>query len=355
MGGSSGFRGAGGVLTAMKNYIRAIIGVALAAACLLLAFRNTNIPELIRHFREANYLWLLPAAGFVLLTMVCRVFRWQCLLRPVVEVGFLDLFSAINICFMANNILPARSGEFIRAVLIGKKHGISFSTVLATVVLERISDAVCIMGIFLFLIFSFSVETELLHLGQVLVALYIGLLALLVAARLRPEAIQRALRRLTGVFSQRAARRVEGVTGSFLRGLSVLHDLGQVALTLIYSVLVWGGILMTYYFVNRAFGIRGMGFSGYALLLSMLSVAVMLPSPGYLGSYQLAYKKALMVFHQSASLALACGWVAWGGQYIFINLLGVLALWREGVSFGRLRKEEAQVEEERRHGVGREP
>ncbi|MCX6356480.1 MAG: lysylphosphatidylglycerol synthase transmembrane domain-containing protein [Candidatus Aureabacteria bacterium] len=339
----------------MNKVTRAAIGVALAAVCLVLAFRNTNIPELVRNFKEARYVWMIPTIGFILLTMVCRVFRWQCLLRPIGRIGFLDLFSALNICFMANNILPARSGEFIRAVLVGKKQKINISAVLATVVLERISDAVCVMGIFLFLIFSFSVEAELKHLGLALVALYVGLLALLVAARLRPEGVKRAIHRCIAVFSERAALRVEGVTGSFLQGLNVLHDLGQVALTLCYSILVWGGILLTYYCVNRAFDIRGMGFSGYALLLSMLSVAVMLPTPGYLGSYQLAYKKALVVFRHAGSLALACGWVAWGIQYIVINLLGVVSLWREGVSFGRLQKEEAQVEAGLRQGGGREP
>lgn len=330
----------------MKKSTRAVLGIALALVCLFFAFRGVNFGELWAALKRADYLWLVPAMAFVSCSMLFRVFRWQCLLAPMKRVGFWDLFSAIAICFMANNVLPARSGEFIRAVLVGKKHGVSVSTVLATVVLERISDALCVMALFLFLIFSLTISPELKHLALVLVAGYLGILALLVAARVYPAAVEGAAHRILVRISPRLADKVRGVVASFVQGLSVLKDGMQVAIIVGYSVLVWAGILLTYYCTNRAFGIRGLGLSGYTLLLSMLSLAVMVPSPGYLGSFQLAYKKALTVFGHPANMALAAGWVAWGSQYIFINLIGVICLWREGVSFNALKREEAEAEDE---------
>jgi uncharacterized protein (TIRG00374 family) len=330
----------------MKKSTRAVAGIALALLCLAIAFRGVNFRELWAALTQADYLWLIPAMAFVSCSMLFRVLRWQCLLSPMKRIGFWDLFSAISICFMANNVLPARSGEFIRAVLIGKKHGVSVSTVLATVVLERISDALCVMALFLFLIFSLTISPELKHLALVLVAGYLGILALLVAARIYPASVENGAHRLVAWISPRVALKVRGIVASFVQGLSVLKDGWQVALIIGYSVLVWGGILITYYYINRAFGVRGLGLSGYTLLLSMLALAVMVPSPGYLGSFQLAYKKALTVFGHAANTALACGWVAWGSQYIFINILGVICLWREGVSFGALKREEQEVEEE---------
>jgi glycosyltransferase 2 family protein len=323
----------------MSKSTWAVVGIALALLCLAIAFHGVNFGELWAALKQADYLWLIPAMAFVSGSMLFRVFRWQCLLSPMKRIGFWDLFSAISICFMMNNVLPARGGEIIRAVLIGKKHGVSVSTVLATVVLERISDALCVMALFIFLIFSLTVSPELKHLALLLVAGYLGILALLVAARIYPAAV---LVRI----SPSLAGKVRGVVASFVHGLSVLKDGSQVALTIGYSVLVWGGILLTYYCINRAFGVRGLGMPGYTLLLSMLALAVMVPSPGYLGSFQLAYKKALTVFGNAATVAFACGMVAWGSQYIFINLVGVICLWREGVSFNALKREEAEAEEE---------
>ena len=333
-------------MAGMSKGTRAVVGIALALLCLAVAFRGVDFRELWSALTQADYLWLIPAMVVVSVSMIFRVFRWQCLLRPMKRIAFWDLFSAISICFMANNVLPARSGEFIRAMLVGKKHGVSVSTVLATVVLERISDALCVMALFLFLIFSLTVSPEMKRLGLVLVAGYLGILALLVAARIYPAAVEGAAHRLLVRISPRIALRVRAAVASFVQGLSVLKDGSQVALIVVYSVFVWGGILVTYYFINRAFGVRGLGLSGYTLLLSMLALAVMVPSPGYMGSFQLGYKKALTVFGHAANTALACGWVAWGSQYIFINLVGVICLWREGVTFGALKREEGKVEDE---------
>ncbi|MDD5557900.1 MAG: lysylphosphatidylglycerol synthase transmembrane domain-containing protein [bacterium] len=330
----------------MKRHARTVVGIALAVILLLLAFRGIDFRDLLRTIAGGRYRWLVPAMVFVFASMIFRAFRWGCLIAPMKRIGFLDLLSAISICFMANNVLPARSGEFIRALLIGRRHGLAFSAVFATVVLERISDALCLMAIFLSLLLSLTVERDLRNLGLVLVAVYLSLLAALVAARFRPAAVRRAVGRLVSPLPSRFGGRVAGAAGSFIDGLRVLTSVRQVALVVAHSVCVWACILFTYYFINRAFDIRGIGLPGYALLLTMLAVAVMVPSPGYIGSFQLAYREALRRLRQPDDLALAGGWVAWGAQYIFINLLGAIFLWREGVSFGRLRREEEEVERE---------
>lgn len=323
----------------MKHYLRAILGVVLAAACLFFAFRGINYHELWESLAQADYVWLIPALGGVLASMVFRTFRWRCLLSPVQTVGFMDLFSAINICFMANNFLPARSGEFIRAVLIGKKRRVSISTVLATVVLERIFDAICVMGLFLYLIFSSTVDEKWKKAGLLLVVVYSAVLVFLVLGRIYSQAVQRVVHRVLSVFSSAVALKICRVIDSFLQGLNVLTDWKQVALVLIHSVCVWGTILATYYFLCGAFGVH-MPPHGYVLLLCVLAVAVMAPIPGYIGSFHAAYKAALLAFGYPSSLALACAIVAHGAQYLFITIVGALCLWREGISFGRLKAEE---------------
>lgn len=327
----------------MKHYLRAILGVALAAACLFFAFRGIDYHELWESLTQANYVWLVPAMLCVLASMIFRAFRWRCLLSPVKRVGFMDLFSAINICFMANNFLPARSGEFIRAVLIGKKRRVSISTVLATVVLERIFDAICVMGLFLYLIFSFTVEEKWKKAGLLLVVVYSAVLVFLVLGRIYSQAVQRAAHRVLSVFSSAIAQKICRVIDSFLQGLNALTEWKQVALIMTYSVCVWGAILATYYFLCGAFGVH-LPPHGYVLLLCALAVAVMAPIPGYIGSFHAAYKAVLLAFGYPSSLALACAIVAHGAQYLFITVLGALCLWREGISFGRLRAEEEAVE-----------
>ena len=51
--------------------------------------------------------------------------------------------------YLANAILPARPGDIIRAVLLRQISGVSLSSGLASIVLERLLDvfAICALGI----------------------------------------------------------------------------------------------------------------------------------------------------------------------------------------------------------------
>ena len=61
-------------------------------------------------------------------------------MEPIKKIGSYSLFSATTIGFMANNILPARVGEVIKAFVLGKKEKTSVSASFATIILERLLD-----------------------------------------------------------------------------------------------------------------------------------------------------------------------------------------------------------------------
>ncbi len=332
----------------MKKHIRTIGVILLAVICLIIAFRNVDPRALLTSLRQANYWWLIPALILVEVAMVFRALRWRCLLSPTKIIGFMDLFSAMNICFMANNFLPARAGEFIRAVLIGKKHKTSISTVLATVVLERIFDAMCVVAIFLILLFTFSLEQKWKTRGMWLAAVYILFMVLLVVMRIYSKPVQRVIHRILSCFSSGLAHKFCNLLDSFLQGLNVLKDWRQVVLIAIYTALTWGTIFSTYYFICYAFHVH-MPIPGYLLLMCFLVIAVMAPIPGYWGSFHVACREALQIFKYSSAVASSCAIVAHGAQFILVTVVGLLCLRYEKVSFGELKKREKEAEEEIEH------
>ena len=56
---------------------------------------------------------------------------------------------------MANNVLPARLGEFVRADAIGRQATISRSAAFATIVIERLFDGLTLL-LFLVVTLAFS-------------------------------------------------------------------------------------------------------------------------------------------------------------------------------------------------------
>ena len=122
--------------------------VLISTLFLILAFNRVNLYELKDTLETANYIYLIPAVLLTILSLWIRAVRWGYLLQPVKKININSLFSATAIGLMANNLLPARLGEFVRAYVIGKKELISKSASFATIVVERIFDGLTILLFF---------------------------------------------------------------------------------------------------------------------------------------------------------------------------------------------------------------
>ena len=116
-----------------------IVGILIAALFLAYFFKRADIMSIVEKSKEANPLYLLIALFFVYLSYLIRSWRWIVLLRPLGNVSLWSSFKVTCIGFMFNNLIP-RTGEIARPVLIGKKEGMSISSALATVFIERVLD-----------------------------------------------------------------------------------------------------------------------------------------------------------------------------------------------------------------------
>lgn len=336
-----------------KKRLSVYIGLVVAVVCLWWFFRKMPLGELWESLKQAEYWWLVPAMFFVFLSMVFRTFRWQRLLAPIKKIGFMDIFSAIMICFMANNILPARMGEFIRTVLVGKKQKISISATFATVVLERLFDMMAVMAIFLLLLFIHPFEERIKKAGILLTVVYLVGLVFLILARFYSKPVSRFIHGVVSRFSHGLAAKASAVVDSFFEGLNALNNWKQVILLVFYTAMVWICIVPTFYFICRTMNVVLEPY-GYLLIIVFLAVAVMIPTPGYVGTFHLAFKEALAIFGYPPAVAGSCAIIGHASQWAFIAILGLLSLWRENLSFAQLREEELEAEEELQHFASEE-
>src|SRR4029079_14372001 len=75
-----------------------------------------------------------------------RTLRWQALLRPITHVPAIRLYPVALIGLMANNIAPARVGELVRAYLVGEREGMSKTTALGTIAVDRAFDGLTLVA-----------------------------------------------------------------------------------------------------------------------------------------------------------------------------------------------------------------
>ena len=127
------------------NWKQLIVCLLTSAGFIFLIVRNIDYRSFVSEIGKVDKTYILVALIAYGVSFWFRSIRWQLLLRPEGRFRIADLFSGIMIGWMANNVLPFRMGEVVRAYDFGRRHRISKSLVFATIVVERMMDGVTLV------------------------------------------------------------------------------------------------------------------------------------------------------------------------------------------------------------------
>jgi uncharacterized protein (TIRG00374 family) len=252
------------------------------------------------------------------------------------------LYPIVIIGFMANNLIPARVGELVRAYILRERDGVSMSTGLGTIVVDRVFDGLTLL-LFLILAGVFAtVSTQVRTLAIVMAAFFgigVVIMYVLVTSESRSRwAVAVVVRLLPGRLKERAPR----LADSFLEGLQALRSPAAMTGAWIASVLSWLLEATMYYMVGEAFGL-GLGFDVYLLVTAAANLAITLPTPGGVGPFELGTRWALAPFAVATDTVRAYA-IALHALVLFpVIALGFVFLWSINLSLGdMLRRPAAQ-------------
>lgn len=311
-----------------------LVGVALSAGFLYLAARGVDLGRMFQALAGASYAYMIPCVAFTLVAYWLRALRWRYLLHSVRPISQAILFSATMIGFLANNVLPARLGELVRAHVVGRRASISRSAALASIVIERIFDLFTLLALF-GVVALISPYPGMV--GQVAVwVLGIGLAALgflLLWNRFPGRVTPLALRMVPFRFRQRA----EGPAGRFRDGLRVFDSASHLIIVGLLSIAHWAAITIVVWLCFRSLGIEAVQPQATLVALVAIALVTMVPSaPGFIGTLQGGGTAALLVFGIPKEQGLAFSIVYHATQWVPVNIVGALYLFREGMSLGQL-------------------
>ncbi len=219
----------------------------------------------------------------VLIDVGARGARWQALIGPIARLPYRRVLGYTYLGYLANNVLPARLGELVRSHALGEGEGLSRTTVLGTVVVERVVDTVMVVGIAALAVFLLSVRGVMataVLLGLAFVAVLVIALAIGMAAHRLPGAD-----RLT-TLAERWPKILE-LARRLRDGLAVARRPRTLALAIGFSVVAWAASITTFLAGGQAVGVHLTVAQG-ALIASGVALATIVPSgPGYLGTFEL--------------------------------------------------------------------
>jgi uncharacterized protein (TIRG00374 family) len=284
---------------------RVWIGFAITFIFLGLFFFRTDFDEIWDSFRSANYAIAFAALPVYFAGIWVRTIRWQYLLRPILSVSTARLYPVVIIGLMANNLIPARAGELVRAYLLGERERISKAAALGTIAVDRLFDGITLVPMLLIVVvFTGSTEQfslpavdwtiSLVQLAIGMTVLFGGALAVLFVLAFSEGARTKVDELITKLTPARFRPRVEGLAQSFFEGLQALRSPTAMSVAWVMSLLSWLLEATMYYIVGLAFDID-VGFQYFLLATAASNLAIaVLASQGGIGPFELVTKQVFI-------------------------------------------------------------
>lgn len=303
-----------------------LAAILVSAVLLYAALRGvawSRVWDIIVH---ADLRYLAAATAITCWSLVLRSLRWRILLNAEGRLGVAAVFWANMAGYLGNTFLPARAGEVVRSVLIGRRSGLSKTYVLTTALSERMMDAIALVLIGSIVLLGVNPKPVWMRdvSGGMAAAAVAGALLVIVL----PHSggwLESLVKRIPLPASLRA--RLLGLVEQILLGVRAFHDWGRLAGFSALTVAIWASDAMSTIAGARALGLH-VTFPVALLLLAGMGLSSALPStPGYVGVYQFAAVSVLTPFGISRDGALAYSLVLQALNYFLVLAWGLPGLY----------------------------
>ncbi len=338
------------------NLRRALPWIVLVAIVALVAWKlhtsHFDWTLFGRSLRTANLKLIGLAVLVIWSNNLIRAMRWAVFLRPALRqsgksrVHWWSLLGSQFIGF-AGLAIFGRIGELIRPLLVSRRTGLTFSSQVAVVMVERVFDLVAFGLIFAVnLLFAPNLQTlpHLKDAGYFIAGLTVALAAFVAGVRVAGGAVAGVSGRLVGLVSKDAGAKVAEKILEFQSGLYVIDSFADLCRASLLSLALWIVIAVAYVLVMKAFPdpVHALTPAHTIVLMGFSIAGSALPIPGGSGAWA-GNSIALQLFGIGAELAASAGLLLWLITTMSVVPPGLVYAKIEGISLGQLaRRSEAE-------------
>ncbi len=295
-----------------------------------------DLGEIPDAFAHANYWWVAASIPVYFAGAWFRAWRWKYLMRPLGELRVTALYPIVIIGFMANNLVPARAGEFVRAYVVGEREKVSKMAALGTIAVDRVFDGITLLPFLLVVGAISGVNSELRTIAIWMTAIFgLGLIVLVVLA-LSEELSRRFIGLVLRFVPARLKPNVRTLAESFLTGLHSFRSPVDMFLASATSVASWLLEATMYYMVGLAFGLH-LGFDIYLLICAGANLAIaVIATQGGVGPFEFVAQQTAIHFGVASGLASAYAVALHALVLLPVIAVGLYALWAINLSLGQV-------------------
>ena len=278
------------------------LGFIFSFMFLDIVFVKLDFRQFFESWYHLNYYLLIPAVCFAVSSCVAQAYRWRIILSNINVFNIYQLFPFVMIGHLANHILPAKAGEFIKSYYLGKSYKVNEVSIFSTVVIERIFDGIMVLSFLLFFILSLSdVKSELMVMGWIGALIYgVALLITVMIFKFK----DRIIVIIRYFLPLKIAGFIEKIVISFADGLQILSNVKKIVHVLGISIIMWCIIAISIVPIQMMFDFQLPFYSCFAIL-ACISLGLSIPSaPGGIGVISFATIFSMTILLKDAGQAV---------------------------------------------------
>ena len=313
----------------LSRVTKVLIGIGVSVAFVGLTLRGVDFVQVRAHLGNIDGGMLLPVFISLSVVFLLKAFRWWYLMFPLKRVAFGRIFITTVIGYMANNALPLRGGDLLRAHILGRKENIGTTTIFTTVAIDRVFEVLSLLTVSLAVLFLIPLPkwmwNSVIILGIVLLCSVVGIAAFCSP----PKAIEKWWKAVLGFLPGK----LEEVLSKFIKQVrfGLEAGSGKVRLVNLYILAVGESAItgLLVYYSLKMVGIQPSLVVVLSIMIAM-NLAVLIPAaPANIGVFEFAVVSTLEFFQFSKSIALSGAVILHAISIIPVSLVGLILLARE--------------------------
>lgn len=342
----------------LRNVLRYLLPLALTVLLVWYMFRKVDFSEMMGIIRAGvDYSWILLAMGISVLSHIFRAARWRLQLSALgIRPPFMALCCSIFGTYALNLVFP-RLGEVWRCSYISARQKAPFSKVLGSMVADRLSDTVVVLGLFLFtcVIATSAINSflERYPIGRDLLSLLEQwwIWAVIVVCAVVVWAVMHFGRKLRIVMA------VRGMMARIWEGFAVVAQMPGRGKFVLFTLCIWTCYFVQLYvafyafdFTSRLCHIPGLaaGLEPCLVAFVLSSIGMAIPSNGGLGPWNIAVMFGLALYGVSDAQGTAFSMLVWSAQTVMLILLGIFTMIYIAVGKREQRREASGIQNDKR-------
>lgn len=314
-----------------------VIPLAIGVALIYWLYSKIDTSQMLEIMKsDINYWWIGLAMLISIFSHIFRAMRWRLQLNGLgVKAPLSSLIMSIFGCYAMNLVFP-RLGEVWRSGYIAQRQGASFTTVVGSMIGDRLADTLTVLLLTVFTFFIAQdafwaflgtypqVKDGLIHTATSPVTwgvVAVGIAALVWLFRSRSD--------------NKIVTKVREAVRNLWEGFAVIARMEGKWQFLFYTVLIWGCYFMQLYVATFAFSYTAqLGVVATLVLFVLSSIGMGIPTNGGLGAWHLAIIFGLSLYGIGSPFdpnnldvnASTFAMVVWGAQTLMLILLGIYSI-----------------------------